>query len=72
MTKRCLKNVKVVDLFCGIGGLTHGFVRKGFDVVAGFDIDGSCKFGYEANNNKAHFYGKDIRETTKEDLEKEF
>jgi DNA (cytosine-5)-methyltransferase 1 len=32
-----MKKVKVIDLFCGIGGLSHGFVREGFDVVAGID-----------------------------------
>lgn len=40
-----------VDLFCGIGGLTHGFVKEGLNVVAGLDIDSSCKFGFEYNNN---------------------
>lgn len=63
--------MKVVDLFCGIGGLTHGFVRKGFNVVAWFDIDGSCQFWYEHNNN-AKFYCKDIRETNKKDIEQHY
>ena len=29
--------MKVVDLFCGCGGLTCGFMQAGFEVVAGFD-----------------------------------
>jgi DNA (cytosine-5)-methyltransferase 1 len=29
--------IKVIDLFCGIGGLSHGFVKEGFDVVAGIE-----------------------------------
>lgn len=29
--------MKVVDLFCGCGGLSLGFERAGMDVVAGFD-----------------------------------
>ena len=33
-----IDKIKVVDLFCGIGGLSHGFVRQGIDVVGGFDI----------------------------------
>jgi 2-polyprenyl-3-methyl-5-hydroxy-6-metoxy-1,4-benzoquinol methylase len=37
----------VVDLFCGIGGLTHGFVQEKFKVVAGIDFDNSCKYAYE-------------------------
>ena len=29
--------MKVVDLFCGCGGLSLGFEKAGMDVVAGFD-----------------------------------
>jgi DNA (cytosine-5)-methyltransferase 1 len=53
------KEVKVVDLFCGIGGLSHGLVLEGFDVVAGVDNDKSCKHAFE-RNNKAKFISKDI------------
>ena len=35
-----------IDLFCGIGGLTKGLSLAGIDVLAGFDIDGSCQFAY--------------------------
>ena len=53
----------VVDLFCGVGGLTHGFVKEGFNVVAGIDVDESCKYAYEANN-EARFLHEDIRDLT--------
>ena len=49
----------VVDLFCGVGGITHGFVQEGFDVVAGIDIDPSCRYAYE-KNNPSKFILKDI------------
>ena len=29
--------MKVVDLFCGCGGLSLGFEKAGMNVVAGFD-----------------------------------
>lgn len=29
----------VIDLFCGIGGLTKGLELAGLNVVAGIDID---------------------------------
>ncbi len=49
----------VVDLFCGVGGMTHGFVKMGFNVIAGMDTDLSCKYAYEKNNN-AEFVYKDV------------
>jgi DNA (cytosine-5)-methyltransferase 1 len=52
-------SVKAVDLFCGAGGLTHGLLRSGIDVVAGFDIEESCQFSYEFNNN-SKFIKKDV------------
>lgn len=56
MSKR---GIKVIDLFCGIGGLSYGFVQEDFNVVAGYDIDATCKFAYEANN-QATFNATDI------------
>lgn len=48
-----------IDLFCGIGGLTKGLSLAGIDVLAGFDIDESCQFAYEANN-AAEFICEDV------------
>ena len=45
--------------FCGIGGLTKGLSLAGIDVLAGFDIDESCQFAYEANN-AAEFICEDV------------
>lgn len=56
-------NINAVDLFCGVGGLTHGLEKVGINVVAGIDIEESCRFPYEANNN-AKFIKKDIKEVT--------
>lgn len=49
----------VVDLFCGVGGLTHGLQQAGLNVVAGVDIEKSCEFAYEHNNN-AVFLNEDV------------
>lgn len=51
--------MEVVDLFCGIGGLSYGFKCEGFDVVAGIDTDLSCKYAYESNV-KAPFIADDV------------
>jgi len=50
----------VVDLFCGIGGLTHGLYLAGLNVVAGIDLDSSCKYAYEYNNTNAKFISADV------------
>lgn len=63
--------VKVVDLFCGAGGLTHGLNLAGLNVVAGIDLEGECRVAYESNNNSL-FIEKDISLVTKEEVEKLF
>jgi DNA (cytosine-5)-methyltransferase 1 len=65
------KQIKVIDLFCGIGGLTHGLIKEGLDVVAGIDNDSSCKFGYEYNN-KAQFIDTDILKVTADQINELF
>jgi DNA (cytosine-5)-methyltransferase 1 len=55
--------IEVVDLFCGIGGLSYGFKKEGFDVLAGIDLDGSCKYAYETNV-EADFLHLDVAELT--------
>lgn len=62
-----MTTISCVDLFCGAGGLTHGFVLEGVPVVAGIDFDPSCRFPYEANN-KAQFIERDIRTVTTSEL----
>jgi len=60
--------VQVVDLFCGVGGLTRGLLDAGLDVVAGFDIDSTCQFTYEHNNN-VDYHLRNIREVTGEEID---
>ena len=63
-----MKTVSCIDLFCGAGGLTHGFVLEGVPVVAGIDMDPACRFPYEANNN-ARFVERDISKITATELQ---
>lgn len=56
-----------VDLFCGIGGLTHGLQLSGLQVNAGIDIDASCRYAYEANNN-AVFVEADVAQVPSEEI----
>lgn len=59
--------ISAVDLFCGAGGLTHGFVRKGVTVRAGFDVDPFCRFPYEQNNG-ALFVQKSVSDATGQEI----
>ena len=59
--------VQVVDLFCGVGGLTCGMRQAGFNVVAGFDNDKTCEYTYSHNNNTL-FHCRDIKKVTAEGI----
>jgi len=50
-----------IDIFCGVGGMTHGFLLEGIPVLVGIDADISCKYSFE-KNNKAIFWEKNIQD----------
>lgn len=56
-------SISAVDLFCGVGGMTHGLQQAGIKVNAGIDIDKTCKYAYE-KNNRTRFIEKDTRLVT--------
>lgn len=58
---------EIIDLFCGIGGLTRGLIDSGLNVIAGFDIDPTCQYTYEHNNN-VPYHMQNIREVHAADL----
>lgn len=60
-------DIEAVDLFCGIGGLTHGVKEAGIKVMAGIDIDGSCEYAYTENNDVT-FIEKSIEDVTANEL----
>ncbi len=39
IVKKEVSLVKAIDLFCGAGGLTHGLIKSGINVIAGYDIE---------------------------------
>lgn len=67
-----MKNCTVIDLFCGAGALTHGFIKEGFNVVAGLDADKSCKYAYETNNPGATFIEKKIEDVEAAELKQRY
>ena len=64
-----LPKIEVVDLFCGTGGLSYGMRSRGLHILSGFDIDPTCRFAYETNN-EATFCFKDVREVRGEDIKR--
>jgi len=52
-------SASVVDIFCGAGGLSHGFHQQGFKIAGGIDIDENCRYAFE-QNNKSLFIRRDI------------
>ncbi len=44
--------MKIIDLFCGIGGLSLGFEQAGFDVVAAVDMWADAVKTYNHNRNE--------------------
>jgi DNA (cytosine-5)-methyltransferase 1 len=50
---------EVVDLFCGIGALSHGLKLAGCKILAGYDTDERCKHAFETNNG-GDFFKRDV------------
>jgi DNA (cytosine-5)-methyltransferase 1 len=67
MTGMGTKLIGAVDLFCGAGGLTYGLRRAGIDVKLGIDIDGHCRFPFEANN-RTRFALKSVADVTPKEI----
>lgn len=65
--RKSISAISCIDLFCGAGGLTHGFVREGLDVKAGVDLDAACRYAYEANN-PGKFIEQDVSTLSIKDL----
>ena len=47
------KKYKVIDLFCGCGGLSLGFLQAGYDVVIGVDHGEAALKTYNYNHKES-------------------
>ena len=61
----------VVDLFCGAGALSYGFLLEGFKIACGYDLDGACRYPFE-ENNKSKFLRRDITEVAASEIAARF
>ena len=71
MTNFDIEPLKAVDFFCSGGGMSYGLQRAGIKVLAGLDIDKTCKETYEHNILGAKFIECDLTKYSPEDLKKE-
>ena len=62
---------EVVDLFCGVGALSHGLRKAGFAIQAGYDTDHRCKYAFETNND-ATFHVRDVKNLTAKEIASHF
>lgn len=53
MIKKINKKFKVIDLFSGSGGLSYGFIKAGYDVVAGMDNWKESLITFEKNHPRS-------------------
>lgn len=58
-----MRKIVAIDLFCGAGGLTRGFLEAGIQVLAGIDVDSNAKKAYEINN-RVPYIQEDISKIT--------
>ena len=59
---------KLLDLFCGAGGLSLGFERAGFSVAKAYDIDPWAIKTYNHNRGKDVAEVKDVSSITTDDI----
>ena len=65
-----MKNLKVLDLFSGCGGLSLGFKLAGFKIEGAIDHDTDSIETFKKNFGKGKFFVKDINKVDKEFIKK--
>jgi len=63
------KKLKIIDLFAGVGGLSHGFYKKDlFEIVAANEILPDMATAYSLNHPDIKMYNCDIKELSPSQL----
>ena len=55
-----MNKLKVADLFAGVGGLSQGFISKGFEIEFAIEYNKEIAFSYKLNHPKTTVYDEDI------------
>jgi DNA (cytosine-5)-methyltransferase 1 len=67
-----LKKLKVIDLFCGVGGLTYGFSSDDrFEIVAANEVSSNIAKAYSLNHPTVKMYNEDIADFGADKLKKD-
>ena len=65
-------NINVLDLFCGAGGLSCGFERAGYNIIAGIDNDIEALHTYKKNHKNTlviqHDLSKNLLDVDSKDI----
>lgn len=69
MSKR---KYKVLDLFCGCGGISEGYRLAGFEIVGGIDFNEYATITFKHNFKKAIVHNIDIATFPNEQIKKEY
>jgi len=59
-------SLTVLDLFCGAGGFSHGFLQEGFNIVLGIDNNLAVQDTFLANHPGAEFLHSDMKKVNSE------
>ena len=54
------KKYKVLDLFCGCGGISEGYYLAGFDIAGGIDFNEHATITFKHNFKNAKVHNIDI------------
>lgn len=63
-------SLTAIDIFAGLGGMSLGAMKAGFNVRAAVEIDAAAARTYEKNHSGTHVVQKDVRAVSGEDLRK--
>jgi len=66
------KKYKVLDLFCGCGGISEGYALAGFDIAGGIDFNEYATITFQHNFKKAKVHNIDITTFPDSQIEEEY
>jgi DNA (cytosine-5)-methyltransferase 1 len=72
VTSRLKKNLTIIDLFSGCGGISQGFKNMGYTVLAAIENDEIVATTYKNNHPDVKLYVKDIRKINARGVIKDF